>query len=880
MRKLLILALTLTLLAGGVFTISNQRAAAQGEVVITLAVPNFARDLYSEDFLARFNAENPGIRVVLADGGSDFGFDSVTDDIESHLDDVEDYVSAADVVWVSSQTMTVESTRSGYFLDLAPLIVADPSNDQADFFASVWPSFEWDQGFWAMPVAVDPIIIVYQPDEFDAAGLSYPSELWTIDDFEFAIRQLAEVGPDGTVQNSRVFLFDLGVDMVFLSLTGETLYDDSVIPSAPALVKPGVESLLMRWETLAEEGYVTPTITGNLDDFPLRIVNSFGVFSLQEDSTPPQAALLPGGRAGLAVSGFAVSGGTAYPQEAYTFVKWLSRQPDVVERSFGTVPARQSLIGIEGGEDSPFNLPEFTPEQQAFFQQAVQNAIPNSQLRFQPYLTEARNSIVDDGVDPLVALQDAEALAVSNLQAAEARKEDAVVFVATPVPTPIAESGQVALKFGLPVNLSQLPNGEAWEQALDEFVANDSQVSQIVQDVRVGGVEEYTENSDCFFLQQNVVPSADLQSLLNIDPYLDADPNFDRADVLPGVLPQLQRENLTWAFPLMIQPQILRYDYDQFIEKGAIPPENGWTIDQFNDSMVTLKPTPDDVAPLVPRGFGGDYVLILTAAYGGLPLDYRTDPPTLNFTDPATVDALRQVLDLAKNGYIDYDELGSFGPTFAIGNEEITDLIYTELAGPFSLGNLLGTDTDDDPYRATTYPTGNQFNAAVYEIGGLYISANSQSADACYRLVSWLGRRPDLASAMPARYSLLNDPNLAAAQGQDVVNFYNQVANLMAQPNTVHFPSQFGGGSPEGLLLSLWLNRAFDAYVLEDADLLQNLEEMQAIASGYLDCTAGIPDFDPAAFEDQLDYFREFADCAVLVDPSLESLFAAILPED
>jgi ABC-type glycerol-3-phosphate transport system substrate-binding protein len=754
--------------------------------------------------------------------------------------------------------------------------------DQADFFASVWPSFQWDQGLWAIPVAVDPIIIVYQPDEFDAAGLSYPTDQWTIDDFEFAIRQLAEVGADGTVQNSGVFLFDFGVDMLFISLTGETLYDDAVIPSAPALVRPGIESLLIRWETLAEEGYVTPQLTGNLDDFPLRVVNSFGVFSLgQENVTPPQGALLPGGRAGLSVSAFAVSGGTAYPQEAYTFVKWLSRQPDVVERSFGTVPARRSLIGVQGDTETPFNLPEFTPEQQALFQRAVENGIPPSQSRFREYLTEARNSIIEDGVDPLVALQDAESLAVANLQAAQARREDAVVFVATPIPTPVPDSGQIALKFGLPINLSQLPNGDVWEQALDEFVANDAQVSQIIQDVRIGGVDAYTENSDCFFLQQNVVPSVNLQSLLNLDPYLDADPTFDRADVLPGVLPQVQRENLTWAYPIMIQPQILRYDHSQFVQRGVVPPETGWTIDQFNDALVTLRPTPDDLPPLVPRGFGGDYLLILTAAYGGLPLDYRTDPPTVNFTDPANVDAIRQVLDLAKNGYIDYQELSNFGPTFAFGGEELQDLIYTELAGPFSLGNLLGNDSDDDdPYRAVTYPTGNQFNAAVYEIGGLYISANTQSADACYRLVSWLASRPDLASAMPARFSLLNDPNLVAAQGQDVVNFYNQMANLMAQPSTIHLPSQFGGGSPEGLLLPLWLNRAFDAYVLEDGDLQQNLEDMQAIVTGYLDCSAGIPAFDPATFEDQDDYFREFANCALLVDPSLQVLFDAILGED
>ena len=218
---------------------------------------------------------------------------------------------------------------------------------------------------------------------------------------------------------------------------------------------------------------------------------------------------------------------------------------------------------------------------------------------------------------------------------------------------------------------------------------------------------------------------------------------------------------------------------------------------------------------------------------------------------------------------------------FGIDEDDTIDLIYTELAGPFSLGLLVADETEtvgEDPYRSTTYPTGNQFNAVVYEVGTLYISANTQSADACYRLISFLGSRPDLAGAMPARFSLLNDPALSAAQGQDTVDFYNQVAAVMGSINGVFLPSQFGGGqSPESLLLPLWLNQAFDAYVLEDGDLLQALEEKEAVVRGYLDCTAGIPPFDPAVYDDGLDYFRLYADCAVLVDSSLQPLFAVIL---
>src|SRR6185369_7116430 len=90
-------------------------------------------------------------------------------------------------------------------------------------------------------------------------------------------------------------------------------------------------------------------------------------------------------------------------------------------------------------------------------------------------------------------------------------------------------------------------------------------------------------------------------------------------------------------------------------------PQNGWTVDEFSDALQRLKLDPSYPAPFLPNQGGGTHLLILMAAYGGLPLDYRTDPVTANFTDPTNVDAIRQVLDLAKNGYIKYEKLGSFG---------------------------------------------------------------------------------------------------------------------------------------------------------------------------------------------------------------------------
>ena len=101
----------------------------------------------------------------------------------------------------------------------------------------------------------------------------------------------------------------------------------------------------------------------------------------------------------------------------------------------------------------------------------------------------------------------------------------------------------------------------------------------------------------------------------------------------------------------------------------------------------------------------------------------------------------------------------------------------------------------------------------------------------------------------------------------------------------MNVPSQFSGaGAAEGMfVLPIWLNRAMDAYVLEDTDLETALGDADLFASAYMECIDSIeriPQGTLLAMEqdEQIAYFRQFTDCAVSVDPSLESIF--VFPEE
>ncbi|MBZ0290012.1 MAG: hypothetical protein K8I30_20475, partial [Anaerolineae bacterium] len=237
--------------------------------------------------------------------------------------------------------------------------------------------------------------------------------------------------------------------------------------------------------------------------------------------------------------------------------------------------------------------------------------------------------------------------------------------------------------------------------------------------------------------------------------------------------------------------------------------------------------------------------------------------------------AIRQVLDLIKGGYIKYESLavGARGAVMImeLGSREDTDAIYTH-----SLNGLTGlTETDDvtagsNPYRLVTYPQGSQYIPVSYSIGTAYISAGSQNPEACYRWISTLARHPELFSSMPARRSLMNDPAVAANLDADLLAAFNQVADLLAQPNVINLPSGFGG-TPESTWIQTWLNRAFDRYVLEDADLQSELEQAQVYAREYQTCAAGIPPYDAESGQTSIEYFGQFTECATQVDPTIMS---------
>ena len=93
--------------------------------------------------------------------------------------------TAPDIVWVPGATFSSYAEKE-VFVDLAPLIEADPDINVEDFYPVVMDEIEHDGTLYGLPRDVGTLVVYYNVDMFEAAGLPTPNDLiaegnWTWD---------------------------------------------------------------------------------------------------------------------------------------------------------------------------------------------------------------------------------------------------------------------------------------------------------------------------------------------------------------------------------------------------------------------------------------------------------------------------------------------------------------------------------------------------------------------------------------------------------------------------------------------------------------------------------------------------------------------------
>lgn len=818
MKRLSILS-TLIILA-----LSLSISSAQSPVILQLAVNGRAEDSLQLAIDA-YEAQYPNIQVQLVNYDG-FGMPANPNNgAETYQEDLLTYFQSADILLVDDN-LTPEATRTGYVLDLTPLAQSDPNYDQSHYYQTTIDAFKWDFGQWALPISSTFITISYSTEAFDSAGLSYPDANWEIDDLIFATRSLTQFNADGTVAIPGLNIQGgLSQDALLISAFGESVVNDNDFQSIPDYSNPALADLLEQWFAFEAEGLMTLPSGVDNDDVPIRISNPqqgnggrFGAGNVTDTAT----ALLPGASAGMNVIGYAVSAGTNYPMEAYNFALFLSQNANAIAVSGGTVSA---LINAPEAQQG------FGPGNQnvvVAFEPLVDNALANgitqSDLRFASGLTDALDLMASDALSANDALDMVLTEQLARLSLAD-EKLATRLLVNPPQLEQILSDGEISLEFAVLAGGGRGGGGvtSTWETLAEEFVAQDAQVAEVNIEAVPPRANTIPETTQCYYSSTNTLADLDLSTVLSLDPLLLSDPNYNPNDFVAGVLQQAQVNGLTYALPVSITPLVMRIDSNAFNQAGVPIPQGTWTVSEFEDALRQLSTVTD--AGVSPLSVTGSTALInLIATYGGQPFGFSDDTISLNFTDPATVNAIQQVLDLAQNGLIAYSDDGGFGGG---GNQNTSPIIEQSLVG----GGFGGNNNE----RITlTFPIGTQGNAVALDTGMMLITANSQNPDACYRFMSYVSQNADIFDTMPVTFSLLNSTRLLSTQGQGTVDFYHAIANQLADPNTLALP---GNINQVGFGMTQWLTDVFDSYLAgEVLDLEAELATAQQRTSDYQSC--------------------------------------------
>ncbi len=830
-------------------------------ILLSADLPEFFNTFIDSRFFTTFEEEHPGVRVTITykntepDQPPAFG-------IEKYLNAIKNLAESADVVFVSPNTLSNMATRSGFFLDMASLVKADSSLNVDDYYPAMWKSFQWDGGVWALPLSGSINLLLYHPQAFDKLGIAYPSPAWSLTDFSDAARQLS--ADNGFNEKSPAFFTPVisHLPLLLRSVSAKGFSDDSQFPSPPQF---GSAELRNALQTVADlQSREIASFTGPMKWLNQAAMTIGPASQLYVGSATWEAgALLPGGSAGLVPNGFAISAGTQYPELAYDLAKYITNSPKLAYMPGTEFPARRSM-GDNRAQDKAGALNKIPDRLRPLLEQAIEQAVPLSELRYSDYLYVAFSRMTKDGLSAEQALQEVEEEVLVALQTAE-HERGKISIIAPVAQLPLAP-GKRLLRFGISTLLSPLPNREQWDQFIADFIAGDPRVSQVELDTDFLDRTTNAQSVDCFYLSDHAMQSPDPPGVLDLAPLVAADASFDEADFVAGILAQLASSNRLLGYPIVLHPTVLWYDAKAFGQANLPFPEQDWTVSDFTNVLQALQErSGNSRASLGLSNMGNTPLLMLIAAYGGLPFDYRTNPPTIRFTEPATLSAIQEVLDLAKRNLIHYERLvrsdpqpddGAQLPLYA---DVLNELSYRyRIAAPVNIGN--------DSHRLTLFPRGSAIIPVSYALGTAYIDAQTPDPEACYRWIKALASHSYLLSGMPVRSSLMNDAATTAVQGPELINLYRHLAQIMADPKTVVFPgrpSSLSGALPE----QTWLNRAFDNYVLNDRDLAEELIEAERFVTAYRECVSHIPPYDPNG-QEGTSSIEQLNNCAIKVDPT------------
>ncbi|MEN8241647.1 MAG: sugar ABC transporter substrate-binding protein [Chloroflexota bacterium] len=264
------------------------------------------------------------------------------------------------------------------FEPIGPMLASSDIIDAGDFYPIAIEAFTWQGEITCLPQNISSLVVYYNEDLFDAAGLPYPADDWTWDDFvNTALTLTQDLDDDGDIDQ-----YGLGIELSLYRLSpfvwqnDAPIVDDNIKPARLTLTRPPSLAALQWFVDLRQVHGVIPTRIEEtaLDSESRFAAGMTAMFLNSRRGTPSyreitafswDVAPLPKGKSSAGIlhaDGYCLSKTASNKAAAWTFIEYANSfdGQTIIAGSGRTVPSL-----IEVAESSAFLNPDQAPSRSA-----------------------------------------------------------------------------------------------------------------------------------------------------------------------------------------------------------------------------------------------------------------------------------------------------------------------------------------------------------------------------------------------------------------------------------------------------------------------------------------------------------------------------------
>ncbi len=262
-------------------------------------------------------------------------------------------------VFTTEYVLFYPCVAKGQVLSLDKYIAKDKSFAPDDFFPQTLEACKVDGRLYALPKEVNVLCMYYNKKLFDAAGMQYPADGWTWQDFLQKAKAIAAI-KEGRNKNFGFYVYckSTGYLPWILQNNGSLFDSDNMPPRYANLDSPAVQEALQFLVDLICKHHVAPTASEEQGLGDIFANGRLGMMSAwmtsitryekQIKSFEWDVAPLPANkkRANLGlVLMYAISSQTKHPEEAYRFTRFLAgeKAQKILAESGMAVPVLRSV---------------------------------------------------------------------------------------------------------------------------------------------------------------------------------------------------------------------------------------------------------------------------------------------------------------------------------------------------------------------------------------------------------------------------------------------------------------------------------------------------------------------------------------------------------